>query len=310
MKMEEVTGEIYKTQFSEIRYCYDKVNFHELNSYKVDCVHYFIFHSGKYKIGLIMGEKDKVCRLSYSSPFSFFEGNIDEIYTEDYDEIVSLLLQWGQRNGILGFQFRLPPICYDERNISKVFIALQTHGFIVEYADLNYQFQIKTFDCYLKSLKKKPRQNYNKSLKEPFCFIRCNAWEEKEMAYNVIRQNREENGYPLRMSWLQVKETVMFVPNDFFLVKYNDKNVAAAIVFGVTDSVYQVIYWGDIKEYQNKYTMHYLSSKVYEYYANKKINMLDIGPSTEEGVPNIGLCTFKEKIGCETSLKFTLQKMF
>jgi hypothetical protein len=82
-------------------------------------------------------------------------------------------------------------------------------------------------------------------------------------------------------------------------------DVAAAQVFHVAEGVAQVIYWGDLKEYSQLRTMNLLSYRIFEYYYKaKEIKLLDIGPSTENGVPNVGLCDFKESIGCSTSPKF------
>lgn len=38
------------------------------------------------------------------------------------------------------------------------------------------------------------------------------------------------------------------------------------------------------------------------------LKYLDIGPSTENSIPNYGLCDFKESIGCRRSLKYTMVK--
>jgi len=35
---------------------------------------------------------------------------------------------------------------------------------------------------------------------------------------------------------------------------------------------------------------------------------IDIGPSTENSIPNYGLCEFKESIGCDISPKYTFYK--
>ena len=45
--------------------------------------------------------------------------------------------------------------------------------------------------------------------------------------------------------------------------------------------------------------------KPIKYYHSKGLKILDIGPSTENGIPNYGLCEFKENIGCTASLKYT-----
>ena len=54
-------------------------------------------------------------------------------------------------------------------------------------------------------------------------------------------------------------------------------------------------------------TMNFLSYKVLEYYKNTNIKYVDIGPSTEDSLPNYGLCEFKESIGCFIMPKFTMK---
>lgn len=71
-----------------------------------------------------------------------------------------------------------------------------------------------------------------------------------------------------------------------------------------------MIYWGDIDGYSEERPMNLLAENVYEFYQQKGIHVLDIGPSTENGVPNYGLCDFKESIGCQCSSKYTLKKFF
>jgi hypothetical protein len=54
-------------------------------------------------------------------------------------------------------------------------------------------------------------------------------------------------------------------------------------------------------------TMNYLSYKVFEYYANTEIKFIDIGPSTNNSEPNLGLADFKESIGCDINIKFSFK---
>ena len=121
----------------------------------------------------------------------------------------------------------------------------------------------------------------------------------------MIRINRESKGYPLRMSLQNVLNTIEVIKADFFILTHNAKDVAAAQVFHVAADVVQVIYWGDVPGYTELRAMNYLAYKVFEYYAASKIKLIDIGPSSENGIPNYGLCEFKENIGCSVSLKYT-----
>ena len=127
-----------------------------------------------------------------------------------------------------------------------------------------------------------------------------------ERAYIVIKRNRQERGFPLRMTLQDVLATRKIINADFFVMSYEGIDVAAAQVFHVAKDIAQVIYWGDLPQYSHLRTMNYFTYKVFEYYSQTNIQILDIGPSTEDGVPNYGLCEFKENIGCEVTLKHTL----
>ena len=96
------------------------------------------------------------------------------------------------------------------------------------------------------------------------------------------------------MTWEQVYETAKIINADFFLVNDMEKPIAAAIVFHVTHSIVQVIYWGDRVGYSEKKPMNFLAFKLFEYYKNVGIKIIDLGPSTLNSVPNHGLCEFKE----------------
>ena len=112
------------------------------------------------------------------------------------------------------------------------------------------------------------------------------------------------------MSWEQVQETIRITEHDIFLLNKKGKDVAAAIVFCVNKDVYQVINWGDIDGYSEERPMNLLAENVYEFYQQKGIQVLDIGSSTENGVPNYGLCDFKESIGVSVLIKVYFKKIF
>jgi lipid II:glycine glycyltransferase (peptidoglycan interpeptide bridge formation enzyme) len=109
------------------------------------------------------------------------------------------------------------------------------------------------------------------------------------------------------MSWDQVLETTKVIPADFFRVETAEGTaIAAALVFKVAADVVQVIYWGDLPDYSELKTMNFLSYKLFGFYKEKGIGVIDIGPSTEDSVPNHGLCEFKESIGCNIQPKYSL----
>jgi lipid II:glycine glycyltransferase (peptidoglycan interpeptide bridge formation enzyme) len=49
---------------------------------------------------------------------------------------------------------------------------------------------------------------------------------------------------------------------------------------------------------------------VYEYCQGNSYKLYDLGPASDEGIPNYGLITFKQKTGGEASLKMGFEKFF
>lgn len=171
--------------------------------------------------------------------------------------------------------------------------------------DLNYHFDLSRFPHYEDFIDRSARKNLHKAMAEDFVISHLDSSNADDIsrAYGVISINRKEHGYPLRMSLHNVADTVKIIDADFFVVSHNGTDVAAAQVFKVTEDVAQVIYWGDLRQYASLRTMNFLAYKVFEYYYQKGFRILDIGPSTEDGVPNNGLCDFKEAIGCSVTQK-------
>lgn len=178
--------------------------------------------------------------------------------------------------------------------------------------ELNFALNLKTLriEDYTENLPANGRKNLVGALHENFRLTKCSTRQEKELAYKIIAQNRAAKGYPLRMTWEQVKETIKIVPHDFFIVFNGDLPVASAIVFHVTEKIVQVIYRGNIPDKLSAKSMNYLAYKLTAHYHELGMKYLDIGPSTENGVPNYGLCNFKRSIGCEIGSKFVMEKIF
>ena len=280
--------------------------FNELNKDKCDEVIYFLFKEGKYRLGIVFGRKGNSLLSPFSAPFGGFISVSSSIKLQYIESAIDALKIWAKDNQINFDNITLPPEIYYQSFVAKQINTLWREGFKVTNIDLNYAFNTGLFnDDYLKNIQYNARKNLKIALRSDFVFSRCIEEEEKELAYKVIKINREERGFPLRMTWQQVRATTDIIKSDFFLLKdENNNEIASAIVFHVADDIVQVIYWGDIPEYSHLKTMNFLSYKVFEYYKSINVNIVDVGPSTENSVPNYGLAEFKESIGCFVSPKY------
>lgn len=306
MEICKVDKSEYEEQVKECIHAFQSVTFNELNKDKCDELLYFLFKDTKYRLGLILGATNKALQSPFSAPMGGFSPISTSTKIGYFDDALIALKQWAKENEYKSIEFYLPPEFYHENLIAKQVNTLWRHEFIISNIDLNYAFHLSSFnDEYQSQINYNARKNLKISLKANLSFELCTDIDTKQQAYLVIKQNRENKGFPLRMTWEQVAETVKIINSDFFLVKDSSgKAIASAIIFHVAPKVVQVVYWGDIFEYSKLKTMNFLSFKVFEYYKSKNFEVVDLGISTVDSEPNHGLAEFKESIGCSVSPKF------
>lgn len=305
MEIQRIDSSVYKNYFSNPYHIFNSVSFSELNKDKCDNLHYLLFKDSKVRFGIVLGERGECLCSPFSAPFGGFSFNKNEgvWYLE---QAVTLLKGYGKSFN-KQIRISLPPTIYNPTIVSKSVSAFMREGAVVDYVDLNFQYEISHFVDYEKNIDRSARKNLHNSQKIDFTFLQLDSNAEADVAraYNVIRQNREERGFPLRMTLDMVLATIKIIPADFFVCSLDGVDMAAAQVFHVSEDVYQVVYWGDIPQYAKLRVMNFFTYKIFEHYYHRGIRILDIGPSTEKGIPNYGLCDFKENIGCSVSMKYT-----
>lgn len=309
MELIETDMKEYNQYFSKTPHIFNSVAFNELNSPKADSVHYFIFKDSKVRLGLCVGEKDGVLRSPFSAPFGGFSYSSELHKFKTIEGALSLMCEYAEKNG-KSVRLVLPPDFYGRVIINETVSSLFRSAFAFKYADVNYQFFCEDFEGYETRLTKESRKNLKISFQSDYEFEKLDSAKPAAVsrAYSVIKANREFRGFPLRMTEAQVLETVQVVQADFFVLSVEGADAAAAQVFHVAPGIAQVIYWGDAPGFAEKKVMNLLAYKVFEHYArNTDVRIVDIGPSSENGIPNHGLCEFKENIGCKTALKYVFE---
>lgn len=307
--MRVLSNEEFVSRGDSCQYFYNSSAFHDINKQKVDKVFTFAFGDNKIRAFFTAGKKENRLIAPYSSPFSMIEFK-KSCTIEDIDNYVKELDLYMLQNELDEIEVTLPPMFYDETNITKVLSAFLRDGYSIVENQINYQIFINSEEEYLNSLQRNAKKNLNHALTVNYVLSHCESNEEKELAYEIIKKNRESKGYRLSMSLQQVMDTIRHVEHDFFVLYKDEIPVASAIIFRVTEDVYQVVYWGDIPGYSEDRPINFLAYKLFQYYLSKNIRVLDIGPSMLDGEPNYGLCDFKESIGCDASSKFIVSKKF
>lgn len=306
MQIKNLTPDEFASTF-QAAHVFNTVAFAQLNSDKVERVHYLSFDDPKTCFGIVLGESNGVLRSPFSAPFGgFLEKGTHGL--ERMEKAVDALADYAKERS-LRLQITLQPLVYDETKISK-WVSVMMRKMQLHHTDLNYHFDISRMPNYSSVINRSARKLLNQALRQNFCLRKLDSGNRDDVAraYNVISCNRKERGFPLRMTFEQVWQTVSrVVTADFFVLEHGGCDVAAAQIFHVADGIAQVVYWGDIRQYAKLRPMNYLAYSLFGYYADNGLRILDIGPSTEDGIPNYGLCEFKESIGCSVTIKYSFE---
>ena len=301
-----VSKEQYKSIVEKPFCSFDSVEFVELNAHKVDEVKYFIFGDKANHFALVAGLKDKVLKCPFSATFGIFSEIRQNNQISYYYEAIGALIAWCKDNEIEKIIFATPPLFYNQTHITKFQNALFCNGFKVADYDMNFEFCLEnTIDYHQtinKNSKRKLKIAYDNNLK-------FQETSDLDQVYKIIKTNREEKGFPLWLSQTDISNTAKFIKSDYFLVLYGARAVASAYIQHITQNIVNVVYWGNITEASELCPMNFLAEQVYMHYQSaKQIKYISIGTSTLSSVANVGLCYFKESIGCNTSpkLSFTL----
>ncbi len=311
MEIQQLTFEKYKEIFNNPYHAFNSANFAKHNEGKCEQLLFLgFFKDQKPRLGLVAGIRNGRLISPFSAPFGGFTFLKEEVKIGYLDESIAALEVLAKEQGIQHINLVLPPDCYHGSFVAKQINSLNRANYRINFIDLNYQFYTKDFtDNYLNEIWYNAKKNFNRSIKNELFFQKQDSLEGKKLVYDVVAQNRASRGFPLRMTWDQVWSTTEIIPADFFLVtNANQLAIASAVIFHVAINVVQVIYWGDLPEFAEFKTMNFLSYSVFNYYKAQKIEIVDIGPSTENGIPNFGLCEFKESIGCKISPKLSFDK--
>ncbi len=301
MEIREITKEEYSGFVQNPFSGFDTAEFFELNKHKVDEVKYFIFENNKKRFGLVAGIKDGVLKCPFSATFGIFSEIAHNNKIKHYYEAVCCLKNLALDNSLKKIIICTPPVFYNEPHITKFHNALICNGFHLLDYDINFQFELKVNQDYDSILNTDARRNLKIAVKNNLKFEKTDNVSE---VYRIIKQNREEKGFPLWMSENDIIKTAGIIKSDYFLVSSEYGNIAAAYVQYITRNIVNIVYWGNLQKFDRLYPMNFLAKNVYEYYnGQKNIEYLSIGTATLDSMPNFGLCDFKESIGCTCSPK-------
>lgn len=304
MTIERVSADEYAALFPNPGHVFNSVAFNELNRHKCDDIHYLVFKSepeGKVRLGIVLGERSDCMRSPFSAPFGGFEA-VDEQITDYYLEAAALLGEYSDKPVTI----TLPPTIYEtpDGHLAKQQLALLTAGAVTEFTDFNYSLPLQG---HRPEFNKRSQCKLRKAMRQEYAIEQVSGIEGMKQVYDMIVLNHESLGYPVWMTFDDVVNTTGgIVKADFFILTIEGTPVAGALIYHATENIRQLIYWGDDPAQREKNGMLLLARHIIDHYTAEGATEYDLGPASKDGIPNRGLCFFKESIGCRPTTKPTL----
>jgi len=246
-------------------------------------------------------------------------GTFGGIYSEDKINFEELIFFYQYVENFLReknasqLQISLAPLAHDPSRLSQQVFLLRSNGFSISQCDLNHSAHIIKLSSGL-PMSKGNQKRVNKCLREGFS---CSILQPHflDEVYEVILENRISKGYPISMSLSELKEMTNAFPEviKLFGVSTNPINeipnlIASAICISLSRDILYVFYWGDKQNYSTFSPIALLAETIYDYCNIENISLLDVGTSSMDLIPNLGLIQFKQNLGFTESLKIQMAK--
>ena len=274
-----------------------------LNQKKADRIIRLAEDSLKLGMGLVAGVKQGLILSPFSAPFGGFHFKNENLYTGEIDGFLVQLQEYIVKEGLQGMELTLPPDLYHQTFNAKMVNALIRGGFQSELPDITGWIELDQFEGSFSY--KNSREYYKQSVKNGLIFKPVTDREERNEAYELIRDNRARFGRPIYMTFDDIIHTSELWTTDFFQVTSADYHmVASGIFYRSHPEIIYALFWGDNEAGRPLRAMDFLAFNIWSYYKDLGFKYIDLGISTESGIPNEGLLRFKESHNGTSSLKY------
>ena len=263
-----------------------------------------LMEEGDSSMGLVAGIKDGILQSPFSAPFGGFHYSHEHQFYYTISDFLGDLREYIRKEGLKGISVTFPPDLYQTNMNAKLVNAFTLQGYTMATPDITNWADLKNFDgSWAKYV---VEQNCRKAVKHGLTWSMVDDRKSMEDAYSVILRNREEQGRKIYMTLDDLLDMSNIVPVDFFLVRDNEANaIGAGVFYRGHEKIVQGIFMGDDVEKRNLGIMNLAYKNCFYHYKDMGFDYIDLGTSSLEGEPNVGLIRFKELHNCHTSLRYT-----
>ena len=300
----EVSAKEFHHRFNSDPHPFLSAQFIELNKEKVDKIVRLVEDNEKVSIGLIAGIKDGVFNTSFSAPFGGFHYRNENIYIGMIEQFLEYLKLYLKNNNIQKACLSLPPAIYQESFNAKIVNLFIRLGFILELPEITNWIDLNNFKGQFSH--RSSREHYNQAVRNNLSFKYLSDINEKRAAFDLIKQNRARFNRPIHMDLADIINTGELWPVDFFSVTNSEGIIlSSGIFYQFPGNIAYAVFWGDNEEGRPLRAMDFLIYNLITYYKSAGFLYIDLGISTESGMPNEGLLRFKETHEATSSLRYS-----
>ena len=303
----DISEKKYKNYFPHDPYPFISEGFINLVKHKVDRVVRLIDSTNKdVCIGLVGGIIDNMLITPFSAPFGGFHYKYEAIFYDRIYDFLMKLKRYHLDQKLDCIKITLTPNIYNPSINTKLVNAFIRLNYTMVTPDIVNSIDLRHFDG--EWVKSEVKQNFNKAIRNGLSFNHVKDDQSIKEAYDIIISNREQLGRKIHMCLDKILEVDTVIPIDFFLVKnIRGEGIGAGVFYRGHKKIVQGVFVGDILSARKLGTMDFMFSNIFHHYKEMGFEFIDLGKSSVDGEPNIGLIRFKEIHNCISTLGYTFQ---
>lgn len=226
-----------------------------------------------------------------------------EVPKNDLLSLLKNIYDWSNNKQITNIIIRSFPEIYAPQLSKLIKEALLECEFKIMYEDVAQVLDVNSNEMKLNTHKKRRLRN---AVAAGFAFQKLPVTH-LDACYSLIVKARENKGYPVTMTLQELKDIFALFPEEYLLfgVFDKDKLIAASVCIEVNDKIMYCFYIGDDLEYRSYSPVTLLIHGIHRHCWQNGYKLLDLGISTDKGILNKGLYTFKKTFGAVDSQKLT-----
>lgn len=300
----DISSKEFKNYFPQDPNPFVSEEFINLTKHKIDRIVRLISSDKDVSIGLVAGIKGETLLAPFSAPFGGFHYKHETIFYDRIYDFLNQLKQYVLDQKLDSLNIALSPNIYNPTINAKLVNAFIRLGFTMQTPDIISCVDLRHFSGEWS--KSEVRQNCNRAIRNGLSFSHVTDEDSIKEAYGIILANRKDQQRHIFMSLNDLLEVNEIFPVDFFLVRNIDGDgIGSGVFYRGHNKIVQGVFVGDLLSARRLTSVDLLYLNIFNFYKEKGFDFIDLGKSSSDGDPNIGLIRFKEIHNCISTLGYT-----